>query len=268
MGEEVRMVIPGVQARVPDVCDFVVAAARRANLNERAVYHCQMAVDEACTNIIEHGYGGDSHEGLIHIVCRDDPDRYSISIIDDSPLFNPLAKADPSPDTPLTEREPGGWGIFFIKKMMENASYSLTDGLNTLTITKHKTPETTIRPADQMPEQQIVVRRLADDIQEIVPHKRLDSNTAPYLQAALSDQLEAGHTRLVVNMSQVDYISTSGLKVLVNAWRHIREHSGKLVLTSMTIHVSEVFETVGFDQVFDIVDTLDDALQQFSDQAA
>jgi anti-sigma B factor antagonist len=56
MGEEHRIVIPGIQDRVPDVCDFVVAAARRAGLNERAIYHCQMAVDEACTNVIEHGF--------------------------------------------------------------------------------------------------------------------------------------------------------------------------------------------------------------------
>ncbi len=54
---ERQLRITGVLDQVSAACDFVVEQARAAGLDERAVHHCYLAVDEACTNIVEHGYG-------------------------------------------------------------------------------------------------------------------------------------------------------------------------------------------------------------------
>lgn len=261
-GEELRTTIPGVQKLVPDVCDFVAAAARRANLNERAVYHCQMSVDEACTNIIEHGFGGANATGRIEVICQEETDRFTIRIIDDSPPFNPLLREDPNPGMQLAEREPGGWGIFFIKKMMDNIAYELVDDQNTLIISKAKTPDNL---NEQVPDPSGL--RVTDAGQGVIiltaPH-RLDSNTAPTLQSALEEQLAAQHIKLVIAMQGVQYISTSGLKVLVTSWRSIQSSAGDIVLAGMTEQVFEVFETVGFDQVFSIYPTIDEAIAHFA----
>jgi anti-sigma regulatory factor (Ser/Thr protein kinase) len=90
MDEEYRMVIPGVLSKVPEVCDFVVSVARKVGLDDRAAYHCQMAVDEACTNIIEHGYGRNGQVGRIEIIWR----QWSatIRIVDDSPCLTRMHK--------------------------------------------------------------------------------------------------------------------------------------------------------------------------------
>ena len=269
MGEEHRMVIPGLQERVPDVCDFVVAAARRAGLNERAIYHCQMAVDEACTNVIEHGFivSGQASQGQIEIICRDDRDTYTIQIADNSPPFNPLLRDDPDPETPLTEREPGGWGVYFIKKMMDMASYHYEDGRNILTLAKHKEPQNMVQPRHSQPATAIPAYALTERIWKVSPElPRLESNTAPDLQAALDAQLDAGRVWLIVDMSRVGYISTSGLKVLVNAWRRARDSNGSVVLAGLHPHVQEVFETVGFDQIFDIFTSIEDALAHLDGQ--
>ena len=264
MGEEHRMVIPGIQTLVPDVCDLIVATARRANLNERAVYHCQMAVDEACTNIIEHGFAEANHQGHIEVVCRDEANRFVISIYDDGPPFDPTLRDDPDPSIPITERKPGGWGIFFIKKMMDSVEYRYGDGRNVLIVTKHKLPENMVQPADGHTTDEDAVRELAPGVWLITPGERLDSNTAPALQTLLDEQVGAQRSRLLIDMRQVDYISTSGLKVFVNAWRSLQDQNGRLALAGMTEHVREVFETVGFDQFFDIRDTVEAALEVLS----
>lgn len=266
MGEEHRIVIPGIQERVPDVCDFIVAAARRAGLNERAVYHCQMAVDEACTNIIEHGFLAKGHTGQIEIVCHDDDDEYRIRIIDDSDPFDPLAHTEPDPNTPLTDREPGGWGIYFIKKMMDEAHYAFEDGANQLTIAKHKTEQNLVLPTPASDRKDITIQALSDVVCRIVPTERLESNSAPALQAVLDSQLEQGYRQLIIDMGPVSYISTSGLKVLVNGWRQAKGQQGNIILAAMNAHVFEVFETVGFDQIFDICETVDDALISIGNQ--
>lgn len=268
MGEEHRVVIPGVQELVPDVCDFVVAAARRANLTERAVYQCQMAVDEACTNIIEHGFSKAGEPGQIEVICQDSEDAYTITILDDSPPFNPLERIDPDTNAPLAEREPGGWGIYFIKKMMDAADYTLENGRNKLTIYKRKTPEN-VNPSPVKPAAQTVgIDHIAANLWQVTPTARLDSNTAPALEAALENEIASGHVQILLNMSVVTYISTSGLKVLVNAWRRAQTSGGAVVLVGLTPNVAEVFETVGFDQVFDIYSTIDDAVRSLSNETA
>jgi len=269
MGEEHRIVIPGIQDRVPDVCDFVVAAARRAGLNERAVYHCQMAVDEACTNVIEHGFDNAGGTGQIEVRCRDDGESYTVRIADNSPPFNPLLRDDPDPDAPLTDREPGGWGIYFIKKMMDAASYYYEGGKNILMIAKFKTPANLMQSSKPPVGNETQVRELSPHIWAITPtHARLESNTAPAFQSAIDAQLDARRHWLIVDMGQVGYISTSGLKVLVGAWRRSRDMGGNVVLAGLTPHVLEVFETVGFDQIFEIFESVPEALEYMNSQIA
>ena len=104
------MRITGVLDQVAAACDFVVEQARAAGLDERAVHHCYLAVDEACTNIVEHGYGADCGACVIDLICQPSAEGLTITIIDDSAAFDPLLRPDPDPRTPITEREPGGWG--------------------------------------------------------------------------------------------------------------------------------------------------------------
>ncbi len=261
MGEEYRITIPGILERIPDVCDAVVAAARRSGFNERAVYHCQMAVDEACTNIVEHGYGMAQQVGQIEVIYRNEPDRCVITIADNGPPFNPLAREDPDPTMALSDRKPGGWGIYFIKKMMDETSYTYENGRNYLTIVKLKTPQNMAPAARTTADTGIAVHTLTGSVREISPSGRLDSNAAPDLQAVLDAQLDDGHVHLIVNMTDISYISTSGLKVLVNAWRRARDASGNVALVGLKPQILEVFETVGFDQIFSIFDTTDEALK-------
>ena len=269
MAEEYRIVIPGIQRLVPDVCDFVESIARQANFNDRAVYHCQMAVDEACTNIIEHGFGGSDSSGQIEITCCIEPNRYQITIVDDSPPFNPLRQASPDPSVPLADREPGGWGIFFIKKMMDEVSYTVENGRNKLTMVKLKTPENLRQPVPSFPDEQDgMIREYPGSIWGVTPSGRLDSNTAPALQNLLDEQLASGRVNLLIDMSQVSYISTSGLKALVNAWRVARRKGGRVVLAGMHEQIQEVFETVGFDQIFNIFATPDEALHYLRNRPA
>lgn len=265
-GEEHRITVPGVLEHIPDVCDLVVTAARRAGLNERAVYHCQMAVDEACTNIVEHGYNARGESGDIEVACRDIGETFIITIRDGSSPFDPMSREDPNPDASLSEREPGGWGIYFIKKMMDEADYRLENNYNTLTMIKRKTPYNMVQIGVHTDTEAAIVE-IGAGIWRISPYGRMDSNTAPDIGAFLDEQLDAGRTRLVIDMSGVSYISTSGLKVLVNAWRRAREsQDGNVVLADLNTHIFEVFETVGFDQVFDIYQTVDEASRQLASQ--
>lgn len=81
---------------------------------------------------------------------------------------------------------------------------------------------------------------------------RIDQSQTPQLEANLTHLLEAGHTFLVTDLTQANYINSGGLRCLVSAWRKAREQKGDLVLCGLNDRLQEIFGMVGFDKVFQI----------------
>jgi anti-anti-sigma factor len=257
--EERRLKIPGLMERVPVACEFVVDAARHAGLDERAVHHCQLAVDEACTNVVEHGYRETGEVQSIDIICRNEGDRFSITVSDDSPAFDPLNKADPDPHATLENRTPGGWGIYFIKKVMDEVIYQYEASRNSLKMVKLLHNNTRID--DKQPRTKLIsVTSPARHLWSVAPHGRLDSDLCPSIEDVVNNQLDSGHRYLIMDLTDVDYVSSSGLKTLVGLWQRARELKGDLVLAGLNNRVSEVMEIIGLDLVFGVYVTLQDAV--------
>lgn len=130
------LTISGNFENLAHIADFVTQAAAGAGLDDKAVYAVQMAVDEACTNIIEHAYGGEGN-GSIQIVCAAQPDGLQITLIDQGRPFNPDQVAAFDPTAPLSERKRRGMGMFFIYKMIDAVDYQFdTPQGNQLTLFK------------------------------------------------------------------------------------------------------------------------------------
>jgi anti-sigma regulatory factor (Ser/Thr protein kinase) len=134
--QERRLIIPAVLKEVATACDFVAEAAREAGLDENAVYHCHLSVEEVCTNVVEHGYRFAGDKNFIEVICLRNRHNFIITIIDDAPPFNPLSLPEPNPHAPLWEREGGGWGVYFVKQYMNEVSYSYEGKRNHFTMSK------------------------------------------------------------------------------------------------------------------------------------
>jgi serine/threonine-protein kinase RsbW len=134
---ENRLQIGVSVAEVRKVCEFVVRAARDAGLDEDAVYHCEIAVEEACINIIQHGFEGQtSASSHLEVSTRQDANYFIILLSDNSSPFDPLSQADPDLAAEIGNMEPGGLGIYFFKKLMDSVSYKYSQGENQLTLRK------------------------------------------------------------------------------------------------------------------------------------
>lgn len=125
------------------ISSFVSQAASAAGLEESAIYSIQMAVDEACSNIIEHAYGGEN-KGEIICSCQDTPDAFTIILSDHGKAFDPSAVNNPDTHANLEDRPVGGLGLFFIRQLMDDVRFEFkpstgnSSHTNILTITKHK----------------------------------------------------------------------------------------------------------------------------------
>jgi serine/threonine-protein kinase RsbW len=120
------------------ISDYVKHYAKEAGLNESEVYAVQLAVDEASTNIIEHGYGQEC-PNRIDITCDILEDGLKVVIYDDAEPFNPESIPQPEINVSLEELKPRGLGIFLMRQMMDEVYYqSSSDKGNTLTMVKHR----------------------------------------------------------------------------------------------------------------------------------
>lgn len=94
-----------------------------------------LAVDEAATNIIVHGYGGQA--GDIDVRLSRKGDALVVRLYDRAPPFDPATVPLPDTTLPLDERPIGGMGIFFMHRVMDEVCYRRTsDGGNELTLIK------------------------------------------------------------------------------------------------------------------------------------
>ncbi|HMD88406.1 MAG TPA: STAS domain-containing protein [Anaerolineaceae bacterium] len=84
---------------------------------------------------------------------------------------------------------------------------------------------------------------------------RIDSETAPQLTAEISNSLEIGHYKLVLDFSAVEYISSAGLRVLINAQKSCRHNNrGEIVLACLQPNVYSALDITGFTSLFKIFD--------------
>lgn len=81
---------------------------------------------------------------------------------------------------------------------------------------------------------------------------RLDTTTAPNLEAELNSSLE-GIADLVLDMSELQYISSAGLRVLLSAQKTMNKQ-GKMVIKNVNEEIKEVFEITGFVDILTIED--------------
>lgn len=107
-------------------------------------------------------------------------------------------------------------------------------------------------------------QQLNHGIWQISIQGRLDQMQTPELDATLVQLIDAQQYRLLVDLSDVNYINSGGLRCLVSAWRKARAHEGDVILFGLNDRLGEIFNMVGFDKVFQIYPDQQAALMALS----
>ena len=92
----------------------------------------------------------------------------------------------------------------------------------------------------------------------------IDTTTSSEVERALDSLLKAGVFRIIIDLKNVDYISSAGWGIFISEIKGIRERGGDLKLASMIADVYEVFELLEFHYILKAFDTVDGAIQKFA----
>jgi serine/threonine-protein kinase RsbW len=123
-----------------DFRDFIKAAcAEHALIDDQTCYDMQLAVDEACTNIITHGYAG-MNPGTMILDMEIYNDQVRLTITDFGHPFEPCEPPAPDLQAVMEGQEDRGFGLFFIYQTMDDIQYHTSEAGNLLIFTKMLLP--------------------------------------------------------------------------------------------------------------------------------
>ena len=128
--------VPSSTENLALIREFVTTVGRQAQLEETDISSLELAVDEACANVIEHAYGHDITKEVV-VRAKFDDESLRISVIDEGLGFEQEKAPQESVENLIKERKSGGLGIRLIKQLMDDVSYEIVPGQkNELHMTK------------------------------------------------------------------------------------------------------------------------------------
>lgn len=92
---------------------------------------------------------------------------------------------------------------------------------------------------------------------------RLDFATSNTLKEEILKRIVEGRSRILLNLSQVDFVNSSGLGTLVSILKEIRLAKGRLALANLATYVQEIFEITQLSHIFEIFSSEDEAVEAF-----
>jgi anti-sigma B factor antagonist len=90
---------------------------------------------------------------------------------------------------------------------------------------------------------------------------QIDLYSAPTFKEQMLGAIDEGKRRIVVDLSKVEFMDSTGLSVLVGAWKRVRPDDGSVTIVSQRDDIRRLFELVGLDYAFAICERREDALE-------
>ncbi len=135
-----KKLVKTVQSRTDhlhEVREFVSQVARQFGFGDEETANIVLAVDEACTNVIEHAYNN-APDKEITVEIRPANGMFEIRVLDEGKSFNPDAVKPPNLKKHLSEYRRGGLGIYLMKTLMDKVEYNFSPGKkNEVRLTKY-----------------------------------------------------------------------------------------------------------------------------------
>jgi len=109
-----------------------------------------------------------------------------------------------------------------------------------------------------------IARSEEDQVTVLALNGYLDAYTAPQFEKAIQEEFDAGRVRIVVDCAGLTYISSAGLGVFMSFIEDVHAAGGDIKICSVVPTVYQVFDILGFPELFEILPARADAVQKFS----
>ena len=126
--KEYQLKIPSQSDNLAIIRDVVAKVASRVGFDTDEASKIELAVDEACTNVIKHAYANNSNQ-MIEVSIKVDQKKLIIIVADKGKGFNPDKIELPDLNESIKEGRKGGLGLCLIKTLMDKVEFEIKPGL-------------------------------------------------------------------------------------------------------------------------------------------
>lgn len=139
MAMPITITLPANLDSLYESMSFVVSHARNLGFDDEKIGEIKLALEEVLVNIYKYAYRNSDLDGTVEITCKlSDAQDFVIQIIDSGVPFDILTVQEPDVTAEIDDREIGGLGIFFVRRLVDDVRYRREGGENILTLMLHR----------------------------------------------------------------------------------------------------------------------------------
>jgi phosphoserine phosphatase RsbU/P len=240
--------LPALRAWIRGVCQCACPNSPKVAAS------MELAVAETVSNIIRHAYDGMTDQRII-LDAQSLPDRIAITITHWGKSFRPESTNPELPDSVSDH----GYGLFIISRVVDKVAYvEGQHGSHCVILEKllHKETEGETHMLAR-------IEAIGNVTAVRVTVDALDAGNEKRFRKEVISVLEP-NSRVVLDMSEVEFIDSSGLGVILSCYRRLSAAHGDLKLCCLSEQVRTLFELVRMHRIFDVYDTREEAMQSFA----
>lgn len=118
------------------VTDFATNYLEEHSCPMKVAMQIELVIEEVFVNIASYAYHPEIGPATFCLEFEENPAAVLMTFIDGGRPYNPLERTDPDTTLGIEERDEGGWGIFLVKKNVDEITYEYEDGKNILRMKK------------------------------------------------------------------------------------------------------------------------------------
>jgi sigma-B regulation protein RsbU (phosphoserine phosphatase) len=222
-------------------------------LDEEGLSQLELAVTEAASNIMRHAYHGRTDQ-RIQLTADAFADHVCLRLWHRGTAFDPATVQPPVFDG----SRDGGFGVYIIAHCVDEVRYSHDErGENCICLVKKRT-----RRDKEKSRMELMCESIGDVMVVLLAGAQLDASTAEEFKRDITPVLET-HTQVVFDLSQLDFVDSSGLGAFLSCLRHVPAQGGDLKLCGLSQPIRALFELVRMHRIFHIFDTQEAAVRAF-----
>ncbi len=91
----------------------------------------------------------------------------------------------------------------------------------------------------------------------------IDTTTSGMLESSMAELLQGKNYKIIIDLGEVEYISSAGWGIFISEIKNIRKNKGDLKLVNMKPEVMEIFELLDFTNILEYYKSIDEAVKKF-----
>jgi anti-sigma B factor antagonist len=257
---EYQINLNDIQHLVSFINDFTILTGHSLLLDEMTLNNLRLCIYELAMNTLEHGSFKKATPSVSLCYVTSDT-RIKITYMDNGEPFITAHKAPVDINRNIEESRKRGLGLYILNRISEDLTYRRYGKWNVTRFTLKRYDESPLFSVRRIGMADFSTEVRATDKADtavLKPSGTVDSSATESLETRLNELLEQGKKMIVIDFSDVEFISSAGIGLLLGTVSNLREEGGDLIFMNVPQQIKKIFDIINVSPYFREIKSLDE----------